>query len=363
MPNIVSRLPRRAVLALALLPALPLSAAAESGPIRIGISQLISGANGDYFRKQLVNPAILAIEEFNKRGGIRGRKIEYFVEDNKGNAATGASVARKLIGIDHVSMIFVSVTPATLATIAVAEEKKVIVMTVAEHPDITKSKWAARASTTAVQYGIAQARFAVKKLKAKTVAFIREDNEAIRLQVRAFTKEFTKLGGKVVLVETFKSTDQDMRAQVAKAKAADADLLNISATGQRVYGLVLKQAAELGYKPKAVIAREQVQHPEVRKLAGDLVKGVYVTGLKINQDWNKNDFEKRFGYPADSFGAKSYDAVRIYLLALQRAGTDDPVKVRDTLYSYRDYDGALGKWGFNGSGEPELYPTITRITK
>lgn len=361
MPNIASRLSRRALLALAVLPMLPLAAAAESGPIRIGISQAISGANGDYFRKQVVNPAILAIEEFNAKGGVLGRKIEYIVEDNKASAATGASVARKLIGIDKVNMIFVSVTPATLATIAIAEEKKVMVMTVAEHPDVTKSKWAARASTTSVQYGIAQARFAVETLKAKTAAVIREDNDAIRLQVTAFTKEFEKLGGKVVLVETYKSTDQDMRAQVAKAKAVDADVLNIPSTGQRVYGLVLKQAAELGYKPKAMIAREQVTHPEVRQLAGDLVKGVYYTGLKIDEAWNKNVFQKRFGYPADSFGAKSYDAARIYLQAMARAGTDDPEKVRDALYAFRDYEGALGKWGFSGSGEPELYPAMLRI--
>jgi branched-chain amino acid transport system substrate-binding protein len=337
------------------------AAAEQSGPIRIGISQAISGANGDYFRRQVVNPAILAIEEFNAKGGVRGRKIEYVVEDNKANATTGASVARKLIDIDKVNMIFVSVTPATLATIAVAEEKKVLVMTVAEHPDITKSQWAARASTTSVQYGIAQARFAHETLKAKTAAIIREDNEAIRLQVDAFTKEFTKLGGKIVLVETYKSTDQDMRAQVAKAKDVNADVLNIPSTGQRVYGLVLKQAAELGYKPKAMIAREQVTHPEVQQLAGDLVKGVYYTGLKIDAEWNKSVFTKRFGYEADSFGAKSYDAVRIYLQALERAGTDDPEKVRDTLYAFRDYKGALGTWGFAGTGEPELFPEMRRI--
>lgn len=362
MPNVDSRPCRRGfVAAMLLLPVLALPAGAETKPIRIGISQAISGANGDYFRRQVVNPAILAIEEYNAKGGIRGRKIEYIVEDNKASATTGASVARKLIDIDGVDMIFVSVTPATLATIAVAEEKNVLVMTVAEHPDVTKSKWAARASTTSVQYGIAQARFVVETLKAKTAAIIREDNDAIRLQVDAFTKEFTKLGGKIVLVETYKSTDQDMRAQVAKAKSVDADVLNVPSTGQRVYGLLLKQAAEVGYTPKALIAREQVTHPEVRQLAGDLVRGVYYTGLKIDAAWNETVFKKRFSYDADSFGAKSYDAVRIYLQARERAGSDDPVKIRDTLYAFRDYKGALGNWGFAGTGEPELFPEMRRI--
>ena len=338
-----------------------LSPAHAQDKIRIGISQAISGPNGDYFRKQVVNPAILAIEEFNAKGGIRGKQIEYFVEDNKANAATGAAVARKLISVDKVRMIFVSVTPATLATIPIAEESKVMVITVAEHPDITKSKWAARSTTTAVQYGLAQARFAAETLKARTAAVIREDNDAVRLQIDAFQKEFERLGGKVVLIETYKTNDLDFRAQVTKAKASNPDLLNISSTGHKPQALVLKQAGELGFKPKFILAREQVLHPEVREIAGDLVKGVYYTSLPIDAEWNEKVFKVRFGYPADPFGAKSYDGVRIYLMALERAGSDDPEKVRDTLYAFKNYKGALGTWGFTGTGEPELFPTIKQV--
>ena len=87
----------------------------------------------------------------------------------------------------------------------------------------------------------------------------------------------------------------------------------------------------------------------------------FVADAKIDAEWNKGVFTKRFGYEADSFGAKSYDAVRIYLQALERAGTDDPEKVRDTLYAFRDYKGALGAWGFAGTGEPELFPEMRRI--
>jgi ABC-type branched-subunit amino acid transport system substrate-binding protein len=73
--------------------------------IKIGISQFISGANGDYFKRETVNPAILAIEEVNAKGGLLGHKVEYVVEDHKGNAAPAQAVAWKLISIDKVSMI------------------------------------------------------------------------------------------------------------------------------------------------------------------------------------------------------------------------------------------------------------------
>ena len=43
--------------------------------------------------------ALLAIEKFNKAGGLNGEKIEYFFEDYEGEAAKAISLAKKLIGV------------------------------------------------------------------------------------------------------------------------------------------------------------------------------------------------------------------------------------------------------------------------
>ena len=121
-----------------------LTAAAQASAaeaIKVGISQPISGANGDYFKRELVNPAILAIEQVNAKGGVLGHKVEYVIEDNKANAATALAVARKLIDIDHVSMISISITPAVLATLPIAEENHIVVMSAAQHPKIAQSPW------------------------------------------------------------------------------------------------------------------------------------------------------------------------------------------------------------------------------
>src|SRR3984893_5033819 len=79
--------------------------------VKIGISQPISGANGDYFKRELVNPVILAIEEINAKGGLLGRKVGYVLEDHKANAATAQSIARKLTEIDKVLLISSSISP------------------------------------------------------------------------------------------------------------------------------------------------------------------------------------------------------------------------------------------------------------
>jgi hypothetical protein len=44
--------------------------------------------------------------------------------------------------------------------------------------------------------------------------------------------------------------------------------------------------------------------------------------------------------------------------AIKRVNSLDPIKVRDAMYNYGEYDGVLGKFTFQGSGEPIIYPVV-----
>jgi ABC-type branched-subunit amino acid transport system substrate-binding protein len=263
-----------------------------------------------------VNPVILAVEEINAAGGLLGHKVGYIIEDHKANAGTALSVARKLTEIDNVALISTSISPAVLAALPVPEEHHVFIMTPAQHPKI--------------------------------------------LQIQAFTKEFEALGEKVVSTEMFNNGDQDMRGQLNKLKGAAPDLLNISATGPRAYGLVLKEAAELGYRPKAVIATDTLIDPQLREIAGDLASGIYYAAMDFDPKWNSTKFKPRFGYDGDAQAAMVYDGINIWFEAVKRTGSLDPVKVRDTLVKISDFPGVTGTWGYKGNGEPTLMPVIKR---
>jgi branched-chain amino acid transport system substrate-binding protein len=326
----------------------------QAEAIKIGISQPISGTNGDYFKRQFVNPAILAIEEFNAKGGLFGQKIDYVIEDNRANAGTAQAVARKLVDVDRVSMISISISPAVLATLPISDPKQVIVMTVSQHPKILTSEWTALSTPTAAGFGVAAAKYAIGDLHAKTASLLLENNDAIRISGKTFKDEFERTGGKVVETTYFDTENQDFRAQLTKIRAANPDLLNIQAVGARAYGLALKQAAELNFSPTYVIGGDQIIDPQVKEIAGTLHSKVFYTTTKIDPQWNEKQFKPRFGYDGDGFAARVYDGTKIYLTAVQRAGTSDPVKVRDTLFHIKDFHGALGTWGYDGSGEPHI---------
>jgi branched-chain amino acid transport system substrate-binding protein len=345
---------KRTAYALGLVLALAIGTlAVQAEGIKVGIAQPISGSNGDYFKRQYVNPVIFAIEEFNEKGGVLGKKIEYVVEDNGGNANTAQSAVRKLVDIDGVSMISESISPAVLATLPITDPKKVIVMTVSLNPKILASPWAFLSTPSAPDFGIISAQYAYNTLKARTAGIVLENNDAVRIIGQAFEKEFKQLGGKVLETAYYNTNDQDFRAQLTKIKSHNPDVLIMESTAPHPYGLVLKQSAELNYVPKYVIATDQVIDPKVKEIAGNVSSEIFYPSTKIDEKW-KESFKIRFGYEPDGFAARVYDGTKIYLTAVQRANTSDPEKVRDTLSHINDFHGALGTWGYNGSGKPQI---------
>jgi ABC-type branched-subunit amino acid transport system substrate-binding protein len=103
-----------------------------------------------------------------------------------------------------------------------------------------------------------------------------------------------------------------------------------------------------------VVAGDQVTDPKVKEIAGTMPPEVYYTTTGIDTVWNEKQFKPRFGYDGDGFAARVYDGTKIYLTAVQKAGTSDPVKVRETLFGISDFKGALGTWGYQGTGAPHI---------
>ena len=348
---------RKILLALASLPLvhvydLAQAQAKDVPPVKVGISLVASGPMADYWGRQLVKPAQMAIEDFNAKGGVNGRKVAWVLEDNRGDATTGASVARKLIDVDKVSTIFIAPTPPALATLPIAETAKVLLLSAAQNPKLAQSPWGSLVPPVAEKSGVAYAKLAVA-LKAKRIAILAVDNDAIATALTVFKANLQKAGIQVVAHESYKTGTQNFTAQLTKIRASNPDFLQINSFSAAEYGYALKQMGELNFRPKFIEAWNPVTDPQARKIAGDLVNGVYYIRLPIDPEWQRA-FKARTGYDPDSNAAISYDAVRIYLEARTAAKTDNPEKIRDAMFNYKGYKGALGQWGFKGNGESNV---------
>ena len=328
-------------------------------PIKIGVVLPLGGANGDYVKRNLIAPTELAVKETNDAGGLLGRQIRIVVEDSRYDPATAVSALRKLADVDKVIAVITGYTPLTLPQLPVAEEKKIIIFGPStEHPDLTKSRWAVRSTPTADKPGIKTAQ-AAAKLGLKTAATITEDNnEAARLTQRAFQAEFEKLGGKILVAETAKTQDTDMRGQLTKIRASRAEAFFVNMSSGRVLALVLKQISEVGLRPKRIFSNHLAEDREVKLIGAGMAEGIIYTALAVDPAFTER-FKAAFGYDADTNSGKHYDATQLLFAAIRRAGTaDDTAKIRDAIYSFGEFKGVLGPIKYNGSGEPEMYPSL-----
>lgn len=331
--------------------------AAAQETINIGIVLPQSGPNADYVKNYLIVPTEFAAKEVNAAGGILGKQVKVIVEDSKSDPASAVSALRKLADVDNVLAVFTGFTPLTLPQLPVAEEKHILIMAPStEHPDLTKSDWAVRMTATADKAGTKIAALAAS-MGYKTAATLTEDNEAVRLTERAFQKEFEKLGNSIVGSESFKKEDNEMRGQLTKLKAANPDVLYIVTSSGRPLALVLRQSKEVGIQPKQVFTNHLVEDKEVKGLGADLINGIIYTTLAVSPEFGER-FYKELGYAPDANAGKHYDATVLLFESIKRAGSTDPVKVRDTLYNFGEFNGVLGKFAFSGSGEPNVSPVL-----
>lgn len=115
--------------------------AAADKPIKIGLIDIYSGA-GAAFGKQALNGWQMAVDEFNGKGGLEGRKIEILTRDDKFKPDEGLSHARELLLKEKVD--FLGGTTNSAVTLAIGEfvkaKKKLFMVSISRSHRITGEK-------------------------------------------------------------------------------------------------------------------------------------------------------------------------------------------------------------------------------
>ncbi|HTP58648.1 MAG TPA: ABC transporter substrate-binding protein, partial [Spirochaetia bacterium] len=168
--------------------------------------------------------ALLAIDQWNAKGGVLGMKITPIVEDSQCTPDPAVNAANKVINEDKVHYIIGEVcSKASIPMSEIANAAKVIMMSpTSTATAVTVDKngntkpYVFRACFIDPFQGKVAATFAYNTLKAKK-AFIMFDqgNDYVKGLADAFETSFTQLGGKIVGKENYTSTDTDFSAILA----------------------------------------------------------------------------------------------------------------------------------------------------
>lgn len=336
-----------AVIAMATLVAMP-TLAQET--IKIGFFAPITGpAAADGASAQ--HAVELAVKDLNASGGIKGKKAELIVYDDRFSPQEAVAIANKLIEKDQVvGVVSGSYSGPTRVTAPIfAKAGFPMVAGYAVHPDVTKAGESNfRNGFLGEVEGGAAGEYAVKVLKSKSPAVINMDNDFGREISAGFIKRVEKLGAKVVAQQIYKFPgEKDFRPFLTRIKDAKPDLI-FAAGYYNEAALIVRQAKELGIAVQ-ILAEEGFDSPKFIELAGKDAEGVIIaTNLDrddprpVVQNFLKN-YRQSFGIDPDMVGASSYDAFMILVSAIDRAGSIDRRAVVKALLDTKDYNGLTGK--------------------
>ena len=335
----------------------------ESGDtIKVGANFELTGNVANY-GNATIEGLQLAIDEANEAGGINGKKIELVSVDDKSEAAESINAATKLISDDDVKVI---VGPATtglvLAETQTATDAKVpIIAPCATSPEATVENgkvkpYVFRSCFIDPQQGEVMATFAAKELKAKTaVIYVDNSSDYSKNLAKVFKEKFEAAGGKVVMEEAFLQKDQDFKATLTKLKTANADVMFVPAYYEEV-GKIVKQAREMGIN-SAILGTDGWDDTKVVDIAGaDALNNTFFSTHYSEKDAEVQGFieayKKKYNHAPNVFAALGYDAGKMLVDALKRAGSGDTEKIREALEATKDLKVGTGTISMDKNHNP-----------
>ncbi|OJF76294.1 MAG: amino acid ABC transporter substrate-binding protein [Treponema sp. CETP13] len=339
----------------------------EADTIKIGAIGPYTGAVAVY-GLEARNGIELAIDEINANGGIMGKQVELFAEDDEGAPEKTVSVYKKLTVKDGVDIIVGSLTSGCTAAItSLAQAQKVLLFApAATQTNITEAgNYIFRACFIDPFQGTVGGKFAAENLNKKKAAILYDVQNDYSLGLKEnFTSAFEAAGGQVVATESYATGDKDFNAQITKIKQSNPDVVYLPDYYQTV-ALIAKQLRAQGITVAAIGADGW---GGIEEHAGDEVLNGYYSNHYAADSTDPKVIEfvaaykEKFGTTPVSFAALSYDCVYMLKDSIEAAGSADATAVRDALKD-TDADYVTGHFTFDENRNPVKSAVMMQIVK
>jgi ABC-type branched-subunit amino acid transport system substrate-binding protein len=288
----------------------------------------------------------LAVEELNAKGGIAGREIEVVKEDDQTTTKGCIDKARKLIGQDKVDCIIglIASLEHVAARSVTTPAKKLLIYTTYYEGEVCEKYFVATGQVPNQQID-PMTKWLTGNV-GKSVYVLGSDYIWPQRSAVAIKAAFEANGGKVLGADFFPFGTQDFGPALDKVKAANPDMVWMLVAGADGV-TVLKQYRSFGMSPQLVgNGWDEVYsfaHPDLA--AGAISNQAYF--MTIDNPQNKAfvaNFSKKFGAdkPINAIGEAAYDAVNLYALAVEKAGSTEDDKVIAAL-SQVEFDAPQGR--------------------
>lgn len=327
------------------------SGAADAGQpvkeIKIGQIHPLSGAMA-VEGQQMRDAVQLAVDEVNEKGGIKslgGAKVTLIDGDHEGKPEKGVSEVQRLIREGAVGILGTYTSGVTLSATQEAERQKTpFVVTIAAVDDVTERgfKYTFRIQPPASM--MAQNFLDLfKSLNEKTgagyqTAAIAHEDSVFGSSIADYINKNARQAGLQILANIpYSAKAADLTAEVNKIKSVNPDVV-IPITYLNDGRLLFQAMKDANFKPKATIGVANGAISNAKFIAEDTALNQYM--LDVNYTINPNSekakqvkeaYKAKFGSELGPNAAYSYEATKVLLDAIERAGSTDKAKIRDAL--------------------------------
>lgn len=330
-------------------------AKSDSGPIKIAVIDARSGqlsSLGDWEYKG----AKLAVDEWNKKGGVNGRKIQLKSFDDQGDPTTGTNLARKIASEDYIAMIGTSESAVTIAMAPVLKQEGIPNITSGQADGLValKSPFLFLNGPTSTTYDTTLAKYLVQDKGFKKIAMISNNGSYGKGEHDAFTKAVKDLGVTPVTDQVVTTDQKDFSAALTKIRSEKPQIVFIGSEEVEA-GLIVKQARDLGITAPFAGAAPQGTPVYIDTAGKAAVEGTIVSSPYLSNDVSPAAqkfaaaYKAAYGQDAELHGAKAYDGANVLLTALKNSDVATGKKLADAIRS-TTYDGLLGQFRYRSDG-------------
>lgn len=338
----------------------PIMARAETSEVAIGVIYPLSGASaqmgvdaqkGYETALEVINKDFdfdLPLAKGEGLAGLGGAKIRLVYADHQGDPQKGRAETERLITQEKVCAMLGTYQSAVAVTVSQTCERYQIPFVSADnsspslHTRGLKFFFRAAPHDEMFSKGMFDFFDAMKKKKGakiETLALFHEDTIFGTDSANAQTKLANERGYKIVADLKYRANSPSLSAEVQQLKSANADVLMPSSyTTDGI--LLVKTMAELGYKPKAIVAQaagfsEKALYDAVGdKLEGAITRGSFSLDLaakrpmvgKINEL-----FKAKSGKDLNDNTSREFMALVVLADAINRAKSTEGEKIRAAL--------------------------------
>jgi branched-chain amino acid transport system substrate-binding protein len=340
------RMKRSRVLALtAAATGAPLGALAQgAAPYKIGVTFPLTGPLAPGGR-EILKGGEVAVADINRAGGIKGRPLQFVVEDTAGTPQGGVAAMRKVTQFDNVQAVLTIYTNVVTSQIPLADELKVPAMSTVEAPALfTKSEYSFSHAPTWDKV-LPLMKAAWKARGFKRVAGLLTNSGLGQLQSQPLRTAAQEIGAEYT-EGLLDPSATDYRGVITRVRDTDPQAIVITGQGSGVEAIAVKQIRELGIGTPIWSFSQAYTNKSFRDAVGPYGEGMIMGGIYLDpNNPASNAFMRAYraqenflpGYPP----GETYDIVKIFAYAIGKVGYNGEA-IRGVIATLKGFPSVLG---------------------